>query len=307
MTPFTLERYRIVELYAELLHCSNMSLLNRPANYSQMYDSEGRLQGGLGGLEELAHVIALNGSYRSDGNGVDEDGMGIDERDEIEPALDFPIRGACSAIGDEMLGLDDDDEGMTDSDEPGSSDDEVMEEIVMYDEPPTDVRLSPLPVRDDGDFLPSSSESGSMGMVGNMASFLSTAESRPDQSTSKKEEVTLLRSSPEPSTPPPGLTSHSSSTSSTSSVRRPPNPSRRSGSRRRATLENSVESLMVVGEYMKKRLLDESVLGTIVVSEILFLFCFVLLKVTLYFRTYSSNTHGIISYIAPSTIFCIKC
>jgi serine/threonine-protein phosphatase 6 regulatory subunit 3 len=266
MTPFTLERYRIVELYAELLHCSNMSLLNRPSNYSQMYDSEGRLQGGLGGLEELAHVIALNGSYRSDGDGMDEDGMGIDERDEIEPALDFPIRGAGGAIGDEMLGLDDDDEGMTDSDEPGSSDDEVMEEIVMYDEPPSDVRLSPLPVRDGGGFLPSSSESG-MGMVGNMGSFLSTADVR-DLTATQKDEVTLLRSSPDPSpTPPPGLTSHSSSNSSSSSLRRPQNPRRRSRSRRRATTENSVESLVVVGEYMKRRLLDEGVLGMIVVSR----------------------------------------
>ena len=279
MTPFTLERYRIVELYAELLHCSNMSLLNRPANYSQMYDSEGRLQGGLGGLEELAHVIALNGSYRNDGNGVDEDVMGIDERDEIEPALDFPIRGAGGTIGDEMLGLDDDDEGMTDSDEPGSSDDEVMEEIVMYDEPPSDVRLSPLPVRDDSGFLPSLSES-SIGMAGNMASFLSTTdvrdlELRTDQSASKKEGLTLLQSSPELSTPPPGLTSHSSSTSS-SSLRRPQNSRRRSSSRRRATTDNSVESLMVVGEYMKRRLLDEGVLGMIVVSNPFYLSCFLL-------------------------------
>ena len=276
MTPFTLERYRIVELYAELLHCSNMSLLNRPSNYSQMYDSEGRLQGGLGGLEELAHVIALNGSYRSDGEGVDDDGMGIDERDEVEPALDFPIRGAGCGIGDEMLGLDDDDEGMTDSDEPGSSDDEVMEEIVMYDEPPSDVRLSPLPVRDDGGFLPSLSESG-MGMVGgNMASFLSVADLE-SRTATQKDEVTFLRSSPDPSPTPPGLTSHSSSTSSSTSLRRnPQNPRRRSRSRRRATTENSVESLMVVGEYMKRRLLDEGVLGMIVVS-IPFYISFVLL------------------------------
>ena len=280
MTPFTLERYRIVELYAELLHCSNMSLLNRPANYSQMYDSEGRLQGGLGGLEELAHVIALNGSYRSDGGGVDEDGMGIDERDEIEPSLDFPIRCAGGAIGDEMLGLDDDDDGMTDSDEPGSSDDDVMEEIVMYDEPPSDVRLSPLPVRDDGIFLPSSSEPG-MDMVGNMASFLSTAdirdlEPRTGQLTGKKDGVTLLRSSPDPSTPPPGLASHSSSTSSSSLRRNPQNSRRRSGSRKRATMDSSVESLMVVGEYMKRRLLDEGVLGMIVVSNPFYLSCFML-------------------------------
>jgi hypothetical protein len=55
--------------------------------------------------------------------------MGIDERDEIEPALDFPICGAGGAVGDEMLGLDDDDEGMTDSDEPGSLDDEVNRHV----------------------------------------------------------------------------------------------------------------------------------------------------------------------------------
>ena len=279
MTPFTLERYRIVELYAELLHCSNMSLLNRPANYSRMYDSEGRLQGGLAGLEELAHVIALNGSYRNDGDGVEVDGMGIDERDEIEPALDFPIHGAGGAIGDEMLGLDDDDEGMTDSeDEPGSSDDEAMEEIVMYDEPPSDVRLSPLSAGDNSGFLPSSSEPG-MGMVGNMASFPSSAdvrdsESRTDQLTRKKDGVTLLRSSPDP--PPPGSISHSSSTSSSSSFRHNSQGSRRSSrSRRRGTTDNSAESLIVVGEYMKRRLLDEGVLGTIVVSNPFNLSCFV--------------------------------
>jgi serine/threonine-protein phosphatase 6 regulatory subunit 3 len=273
MTPFTLERYRIVELYAELLHCSNMSLLNRPANCSQMYDSEGRLQGGLGGLEELAHVIALNGSYRSGGDEAD-DGMrtGIDESDEIEPALDFPIHGASG--GDEMLGLDDD-EGMMDSeDEPGSSDDEVMEEIVIYDEPPSDVQLSPLPVSGDGGLSPSSSESA-MG-VGNMAPS-STAdatdlEPQAGQSTRKSSGPNLLRSSPDP-TPRPGLISHPSSSSS---IRRNAESSRRSSrSRRRAAMENSMESLMVVGEFMKRRMLDEGVVGMILVSN-LFPFCFVL-------------------------------
>ncbi|KAF8801647.1 SAPS-domain-containing protein [Phlegmacium glaucopus] len=271
MTPFTLERYRIVEVYAELLHCSNMSLLNRPANYSRMYDSEGRLQGGLGGLEELAHVIALNGSYRSGGEGGG-DGVGMDERDEIEPALDFPIHSA-GAGGDEMLGSDDDDEGMTDSeDEPGSSDDEAMEEIVMSDEPPIDVRLSPLPVHDDG-LLSISSESG-MGLLGNMASasFSSVADvrdldTRTVQLTRNGSGSNLPRSSPDhyPPTPPPGLTSYPSSSSSSSSFRRNPQGSRRSSrSRRRATMDNSTESLIVVGEYMKKRLLDEGVVGMIV-------------------------------------------
>jgi serine/threonine-protein phosphatase 6 regulatory subunit 3 len=269
MTPFTLERYRIVELYAELLHCSNMSLLNRPVNYSQMYDSEGRLQGGLGGLEELANVIALNGSYRSGGDGVDRDGMGMDERDEIEPALDFPIHGAG---GDEMLGLDDDEEGMMDSeDEPGSSDDEVMEEIVIYDEPPSDVRLSPLPVHDDGVFF-SSSESPGMG-VRAMTSFSSTADVRDlepqtGQLTRKSSGVTLLRSSPDPisPTPPPGFTSHSSASSVSSFICNTPGSRRSSRSRRRATMESSMESLIVVGEFMKRKLLDEGVVGMIVVS-----------------------------------------
>lgn len=71
-----------------------------------------------------------------------------------------------------MLDLDDDDEGVMDSeDEPGSSDDEVMEEIVIYDEPPSDVRLSPSPVRDDGGFFPSAIYG-----VGMMVSFSSTAD-----------------------------------------------------------------------------------------------------------------------------------
>lgn len=60
--PLTVERFRICELYAELLHCSSLSLLNRPPNYGPLYDGEGRLTGGLGGLEELARVISQNGS-----------------------------------------------------------------------------------------------------------------------------------------------------------------------------------------------------------------------------------------------------
>ena len=279
MTPFTLERYRIVELYAELLHCSNMSLLNRPANYSQMYDSEGRLQGGLAGLEELANVIALNGSYRSGGDGG-EDGMGIDERDEIEPALDFPIHSTGPG-GDVMLGSDD--EGMTDSeDEAGSSDDEAMEEIVMYDEPPNDLRLSPLPVHDDGGFLSSSSESNLESNLGNMASFSSAVDARDlelqtGQLTKNGSGGVLLRSSPDPSpTPPPGLTSRRASSVS-SSFRRNPQGSRRSSrSRRRTTTDNSMESLMVVGEHMKRKLLDEGVITMIVVSNVFFPFFFLI-------------------------------
>ena len=54
-----------------------MSLLNRPAEFEHLYDSEGRLQGGLSALEELAQVIAIGS-----GNEQDEDGLDDDENDE---------------------------------------------------------------------------------------------------------------------------------------------------------------------------------------------------------------------------------
>ena len=56
--PLTLERYRVIELFAELLHCSNMTLLNRSPSFADMYDADGRLQGGLAGMERLGQVIA---------------------------------------------------------------------------------------------------------------------------------------------------------------------------------------------------------------------------------------------------------
>ena len=118
--PLTFERYRICELYAELLHCSNMSLLNRPAEFEHLYDSEGRLQGGLSALEELAQVIAIGS-----GNEQDEDGLDDDENDDIEPAHEFPVSAAHDSSS---LDSDDDMSG-------GSSDDDAMEDISMYEEP----------------------------------------------------------------------------------------------------------------------------------------------------------------------------
>ncbi|KAF8759787.1 SAPS protein [Rhizoctonia solani] len=60
LVPLTLERFRIIELYAELLHCSNMSLLNRRRGFGPTYDEHGRLTGGLDALEQLARVIDPN-------------------------------------------------------------------------------------------------------------------------------------------------------------------------------------------------------------------------------------------------------
>ncbi|KAI6008648.1 SIT4 phosphatase-associated protein-domain-containing protein [Pisolithus marmoratus] len=116
--PLTFERYRICELYAELLHCSNMALLNRSSEHSYLYDSQGRLQGGLSSLEQLARVIAI-------GSGDEAEQENDGPRDEVEPALELPIHNPRSSS---MLDSDDDM-----SDEPGSSDDDAMEEIVMDD------------------------------------------------------------------------------------------------------------------------------------------------------------------------------
>ncbi|KAG5635440.1 hypothetical protein H0H81_011247 [Sphagnurus paluster] len=142
--PLTFERYRISELFAELLHCSNMSLLNRAPEANRMYDSEGRLQGGLSALEELAQVITLNSSDSHDT--MDED------QDEIAPALELPV-----SIPHDTISIDSDDDM---SDDPGSSDDDAMEEIVMYDEPspvPTETPLPQPPIT-----VPSSPNTASM-------------------------------------------------------------------------------------------------------------------------------------------------
>jgi serine/threonine-protein phosphatase 6 regulatory subunit 3 len=107
-----------------------MSLLNRSPNMDNLYDSEGRLQGGLSALEELGQVISSNtGSIRSPEalNGTN---------DEMEPALELPI----SHTHHDSSSIDSDD----DMSEAGSSDNDVMEEIVMYDEPHAQLELSPI-------------------------------------------------------------------------------------------------------------------------------------------------------------------
>ncbi|GAA98326.1 uncharacterized protein L969DRAFT_98390 [Mixia osmundae IAM 14324] len=58
--PFTLERYRITELYAELLHCSNMKLMNRSLDADPQYEDDGQLVGGLDGLEALEATLAAS-------------------------------------------------------------------------------------------------------------------------------------------------------------------------------------------------------------------------------------------------------
>ncbi|PPQ89434.1 hypothetical protein CVT25_012813, partial [Psilocybe cyanescens] len=228
MTPFTLERYRIVELYAELLHCSNMSLLNRSALFSRVYDSEGRLQGGLAGLEELAQVIALNSNNDHESDPMDE------SNDEPTPSLAFPVRHPSA----DSPSLDSDDDMTGSEDEPGSSDDEAMEEIAMYDEPP----LSPIPFH----------QPLSLSTVAVASSPDAIALSDSPQPDAKMS-INATNPSSSPESDGPGMTRSSGRGSR-----------RSSRSRRRTTMEQSSEALLPIGEQLKRRWLDQNILGTMI-------------------------------------------
>ena len=101
-----------------------MSLLNRSADYDYLYDSEGRLQGGLSALEELAQVISMGSGDEDNRDNMDEAG------DETEPALEFPVHGAPQ----DSSSLLDSDEDMSDDEGPGSFEDDPMEDITSSGE-----------------------------------------------------------------------------------------------------------------------------------------------------------------------------
>ncbi|OSD08435.1 SAPS-domain-containing protein [Trametes coccinea BRFM310] len=223
LPPLTFERYRICELYAELLHCSNMALLNRPSEYDHLYDSEGRLQGGLSALEELAQVIAI-------GNGSgDNDGMDDDEEDEIESAHDFPVSHAPSSA------LTDSDDDMS-GDEPGSSDDDAMEEIAMYDSPAPGASPGPAPPESPPSIGDSPASSPS-------ASAASPSTSPSDIAAFPQHRQNSWSSDPEGPTPRPR------SASSRRSVRR--------------STRETVTGRPVLGERLKQRFLEANVASTL--------------------------------------------
>ncbi|WVR09507.1 hypothetical protein IAU60_006575 [Kwoniella sp. DSM 27419] len=106
--PFTLERFRIIELYAELLHSSNMSILNRIPGTGPSYTEAGILSGGLEGLEALGEAI--------DGDQVGEDD-GQPEVDQVTKARELPVSSGSTDASLESDTEDvpsDDDEDMMD-------------------------------------------------------------------------------------------------------------------------------------------------------------------------------------------------
>jgi hypothetical protein len=224
-----------------------MAILSRSSEFDHLYDSMGRLQGGLSALEELAKVISI-------GNGADRDADAMDDQDDpIEPVHELPV-----STGRPILSHDSDEDMIVE--EPGSSDDEAMEEISM----------SPLPM---GAPLPPESSSP----VQNIART-------PPQSTS-----------PAPDSPTYATNQKRKSTDSFGSgtIHRMSKSSRQNS---RMTLSSVTRMSLPLGEMLKKRFLELNVLSTLLVSKIppsnvrefTYTVC----------RIYFSSFHGIISSIA---------
>lgn len=195
-----------------------MSILNRSSEFDHLYDNMGRLQGGLSSLEELAKVISI-------GNGANRDADAMDDQDDsIEPAKELPI-----STGRPALLLDSDEDMIVE--EPGSSDDEAMEEISM----------SPLPT----------------------SAPLPPESSSPVQNTARTpQSVSPIQGSPTHITG-----QKRKSTDSFGSTHRSMSKSSRQNSRR--TLSSSIRMSLPLGEKLKKKFLELNVLSTLLVSHAL--------------------------------------
>nr|XP_019011578.1 uncharacterized protein I206_03680 [Kwoniella pini CBS 10737]OCF50359.1 hypothetical protein I206_03680 [Kwoniella pini CBS 10737] len=135
--PLTLERFRILELYAELLHSSNMSILNRTPGTGPTYTEEGILSGGLEGLEALGEAI--------DGDQAGEDDT-QNEEDQVTQARELPV--SCGST----------DASLTESEDDVTSDDEEMLENIDVDDV-NDITPSNSPSASKVLNLPSSNDS----------------------------------------------------------------------------------------------------------------------------------------------------
>ena len=139
--PLTLERFRVVELYAELLHSSNMSILNRPSSSGPVYTAEGVLSGGLAGLEALGEAI------EADRQGDENDGpeMMVTQAKELPVSVSSAgsMSGSSVASDDEEI-LEGGDKEATPSPSPSASG-----HLPPPDMTATPTQKSPLPLPDN--------------------------------------------------------------------------------------------------------------------------------------------------------------
>ncbi|BEJ17191.1 hypothetical protein CspHIS471_0605920 [Cutaneotrichosporon sp. HIS471] len=111
--PLTMERFRVIELYAELLHSSNMATLNRAPGTGPEYSSDGALLGGLDGLDKLGQAL------QAGEEGMDEDTPGdTSVEGQITMARELPV---SSGSTDYSLTESDDVPLSDDDDKPGST------------------------------------------------------------------------------------------------------------------------------------------------------------------------------------------
>jgi hypothetical protein len=125
----TLERLRLCELVAELLHCSNMSLLNRHRAQGPDYDHLGQLEGGLAALEKLAHVVSATSQISV------ESSQSLVEDSDIRPSKELPVSAPSShphSLSSPSLNSEDSFSGG----EGGSSDDDVGYDTESAPPPP---------------------------------------------------------------------------------------------------------------------------------------------------------------------------
>lgn len=191
-----------------------------------LYDSEGRLQGGLSALETLGQVISSNNGNNQGPETTEE------SNDEMEPALELPISHAHH----DSSSLDSDDD-MSDS-EAGTSDNDAMEEIVMYDEPHTQLELSPI----------------------------SAEANLPPQNIPSSPNMSSLPS-------PPEIAAHSTVSSRvgphSDNNRRSRSHSTSRRSSRRTNTNGDVSNLpLPIGDKLKRRFLEIDIASTLLVSDL---------------------------------------
>ncbi|KAJ7878983.1 SIT4 phosphatase-associated protein-domain-containing protein, partial [Mycena olivaceomarginata] len=265
ITPLTFERYRICELFAELLHCSNMALLNRPPEFAHLYDTEGRLQGGLSALEELARVIALNSGEEPTRDrdrdapmrGASQD----DSQEDLAAARDQLPVTSNSVHSDVSSGsLLDSDEDMSSDDEPGSSDDDemTMEELAMDEDPATSSSSTPFPISAMPPQQPPPTEPSPSPPLQEPAHLVPSSPNA--SSLPSPTEIALGIKSPVTSESPEALASSSSTASLRSSKRNSRILARNSVS---LGSGSSAAAPLPVGELLKRRFVELDIASTL--------------------------------------------
>ena len=174
--PLTVERFRVVELYAELLHCSNMAILNRPNGTGPTYDDDGRLLGGLSGLDELS--AALSGAEGDDTDKPNEDVV-------LQGSKGLPVSSSSTdaSSGDEISDGEMEDVSVEDLPESPAKDDE---------DPSTPPASAPIPTLN----LPSSSSSDDGMAISAAPSDVASVSRHAVQATTAAPSVTSEEAAP---------------------------------------------------------------------------------------------------------------